>query len=79
MVVDDEPLARSNLIVLLRQESEVEVVSECCSGMEALTDIRTLKPDLVFLDVEMPECDGFDVLEIPGPRSASRRRLPGSS
>lgn len=66
MVVDDEPLARSNLMVLLRQEPEVEVVSECSSGMEALTEIRHLKPDLVFLDVEMPECDGFDVLEMLG-------------
>jgi len=66
MVVDDEPLARSNLMVLLRQESEVEFISECCSGMEALAQIRNLKPDLVFLDVEMPECDGFDVLEMLG-------------
>jgi two-component system LytT family response regulator len=66
MVVDDEPLARSNLMVLLGQKPEVDVVSECCSGMEALTEIGNLKPDLVFLDVEMPECDGFDVLEMLG-------------
>jgi len=67
LVVDDEPLARSNLIVLLKLDSETEIVSECGSGMEALAEIRKWKPDLVFLDVQMPECDGFDVLELLGP------------
>jgi two-component system, LytTR family, response regulator len=66
LVVDDEPLARSNLTVLLRRDPEIEVVRECGSGMEALTEIRGSKPDLVFLDVQMPECDGFDVLEMLG-------------
>jgi two-component system LytT family response regulator len=63
LIVDDEPLARSNLLVLLRRDPEVEVVSQCGSGIEALDEIRKSKPDLVFLDVQMPECDGFDVLE----------------
>jgi two-component system LytT family response regulator len=63
VVVDDEPLARSNLKVLLRRDPEVEIVGECKSGMEALAEIRRKKPELVFLDVQMPECDGFDVLE----------------
>jgi two-component system, LytTR family, response regulator len=66
LVVDDEPLARSNLTVLLGLDPEIEIVRECGSGMEALAEIRNLKPDLVFLDVEMPECDGFDVLEMLG-------------
>jgi two-component system LytT family response regulator len=66
MVVDDEPLARSNLMVLLRRDCEMEIVGECGSGMEALREIRSAKPDVVFLDVEMPECDGFDVLEMLG-------------
>src|ERR1700730_308161 len=66
IVVDDEPLARSNITTLLRRDPEIEVVSECGSGVEALTEIRSLKPDLVFLDVQMPECDGFDVLELLG-------------
>ena len=65
-VVDDEPLARSNLTVLLRSDPEIEVVRECGSGMEAIAEIRGSKPDLVFLDVQMPECDGFDVLEMLG-------------
>ncbi len=63
LVVDDEPLARSNLIVLLRLDPEIEVVGECGSGLKALVEIRGRKPDLVFLDVQMPECDGFDVVE----------------
>jgi two-component system LytT family response regulator len=63
VIVDDEPLARSNLKVLLGRDAGIEIVSECGSGMEALVEIRKKKPELVFLDVQMPECDGFDVLE----------------
>jgi two-component system LytT family response regulator len=66
LIVDDEPLARSNLIVLLKLDPEIEIVSECGSGMEAVAEIRNQKPDLVFLDVQMPECNGFDVLELLG-------------
>ena len=66
VIVDDEPLARSNLSLLLRLDPEVEVVSECGSGVDAPNEIRTAKPDLLFLDVQMPECDGFDVLELLG-------------
>jgi two-component system LytT family response regulator len=66
LLVDDEPLARSNLSVLLRLDPEIEIVGECGSGQEALAKIREARPDLVFLDVQMPECDGFDVLELLG-------------
>lgn len=66
LVVDDEPLARSNLTVLLRRDSEIEEVRECGSGTEAVIEIRSSHPHLVFLDVQMPECDGFDVLELLG-------------
>jgi len=62
--VDDEPLARSNLSVLLRLDPDIEIAGECGSGTEALAEIRSTSPDLVFLDVQMPECDGFDVLEL---------------
>jgi two-component system LytT family response regulator len=72
LVVDDEPLARSNLTVLLRRDPEIDLVRECGSGVEALAEIRGSKPDLVFLDVQMPECDGFDVLEMLG------RELPAA-
>jgi two-component system LytT family response regulator len=66
MVVDDEPLARSNLTILLRRDPEIEIIGECRSGTEALGAIREKNPDLLFLDVQMPECDGFDVLEMLG-------------
>ena len=66
VVVDDEPLARTSLTVLLRRHPEVEPVAECGSGREALSVIRASKPDLVFLDVQMPECDGFDVIGMLG-------------
>ena len=66
VIVDDEPLARSNLSVLLRLDPEIEIVSECGSGVDAPREIRAAKPDLLFLDVQMPECDGFDVLELLG-------------
>jgi two-component system LytT family response regulator len=66
LIVDDEPLARSNLSVLLRHDPQIEIVSECGSGAEALAEIRSARPELVFLDVQMPECDGFDVLELLG-------------
>jgi two-component system LytT family response regulator len=67
LIVDDEPLARTNLRVLLRRHPHIEIVGEPGSGLEALEEIRSTKPDLVFLDVQMPECDGFDVLEMLGP------------
>jgi two-component system LytT family response regulator len=66
LIVDDEPLARSNLAVLLGRDPEIEIVGQCSSGIEALTEIRGKKPDLLFLDVQMPEYDGFDVLEMLG-------------
>lgn len=66
LVVDDEPLARRNLTVLLDRDPHVGSVTECASGLDAIEKIRTSKPDLVFLDVQMPECGGFDVLELLG-------------
>ena len=66
LVVDDEPLARSNIILLLRGSPDVEIIGECGTAVEALSAIRLHKPDLVFLDVRMPEYDGFDVLEMLG-------------
>ena len=62
IVVDDEPLARDRLLKLLRASPEVEVVGEASNGRDAVNLIRTLQPDLVFLDVQMPELDGFGVL-----------------
>ncbi len=66
LVVDDEPLARRNLTVLLGGDPDIGSIEECASGVEAVQAIRRRKPDLLFLDVQMPECDGFDVLELLG-------------
>lgn len=67
LVVDDEPLAREGLRVLLAREPDVEVVGECGDGESAAEAIAALRPDLVFLDVQMPEADGFAALcEVDG-------------
>jgi two-component system LytT family response regulator len=66
VIVDDEPLARRNLAILLARDPEIEIVGECGSGPDAPAEIRRAKPVLLFLDVQMPECDGFDVLELLG-------------
>jgi two-component system, LytTR family, response regulator len=66
LVIDDEALARQRLCSLLARTPDVEVVGECQNGLEAVAAIRAEQPDLVFLDVQMPECDGFDVLEMLG-------------
>ncbi len=62
LVVDDEPLAREGIRLLLRGDAEVEVVGEAGSGTGAIQAITALRPDLVFLDVQMPERGGFEVL-----------------
>jgi two-component system LytT family response regulator len=61
MVVDDEPIARARVLSLLNDEADIEVVRECSSGTEAVSAITEISPDLIFLDVQMPEMDGFDV------------------
>jgi two-component system, LytTR family, response regulator len=66
LVVDDEELARRNVTILLRGDPDIGSIVECGSGVEAVEIIRTSQPDLAFLDVQMPECDGFDVLELLG-------------
>ncbi len=67
LIVDDEPLARQRLRSLLDQESDVNILAECASGAEAIEAIRTQEPDLVLLDVQMPEMDGFAVLDAASP------------
>ncbi len=63
VIVDDEPLARKRIHDLLREDREIEIVGECCSGSQALEMLEREKPDLLFLDVQMPEVDGFELLE----------------
>lgn len=66
VIADDEPLARKTIRVLARRDPEVEIVAECRNGAEAVDAVREHKPDLLFLDIQMPRLDGFDVLEILG-------------
>ena len=66
VVVDDEPLARANIVNLLRKDPEISVLGECGSGTDAVRVVRELRPSLLFLDVQMPGCDGFDVVESLG-------------
>ncbi len=63
ILVDDEPLAREKVRTFLEDELDIEVIAECRDGREAVEKIDSEKPDLVFLDVQMPEMDGFEVLE----------------
>lgn len=63
VIVDDEPLARRNIRLLLKDDSEIEILGEASNGQEALALINKHSPDLVFLDIQMPEMDGFGVLE----------------
>jgi two-component system response regulator LytT len=63
LIVDDEPLARQELLYLLGAAEDVEVLAQASNGIEAVDLIRTLKPDVVFLDVRMPGLDGFAVLK----------------
>jgi two-component system, LytTR family, response regulator len=67
LVVDDEALARKALLRLLKNESDISVVGQCGDGEAAVESIQRLRPDLVFLDVQMPEMDGFRVVETVGP------------
>ncbi len=62
VVVEDQALARERMVEFLAVESDVEIVAECASGVEAITAIRELAPDLVLLDLQMPEMDGFGVV-----------------
>jgi two-component system LytT family response regulator len=71
IVVDDEPLARQRLVRLIAADPEVKLAGECADGVEAIDAVRSLKPDILFLDVEMPEVDGFGVVE-----ALSREELP---
>ncbi|HUG13350.1 MAG TPA: LytTR family DNA-binding domain-containing protein [Opitutaceae bacterium] len=70
LIVDDEPLARERLRGFVQAEPAFEVIGECGSGTEAIAAIRSAAPDLVFLDMQMPGCDGLQVLsELPEGKS----------
>src|SRR5436309_9226135 len=66
LIADDEALARKFIRRMLKDDHDVEIVGECSNGKEAVTMIKKQNPDVVFLDVQMPEMDGFAVLESIG-------------
>jgi two-component system LytT family response regulator len=67
LIVDDEELARKLLREMLESHPEIEIVAECGNGMEAVKAVAEHKPELLFLDVQMPKLSGFDVLELVDP------------
>lgn len=71
LIADDESLARERVRELLAEESDIELVAECADGREAVQAIQHHTPDLLFLDIEMPELDGFQVL-----KSVSKEHMP---
>ena len=66
LIIDDEPLARERIKRFLASERDIEPLGECADGREAVAAINMLKPDLVFLDIQIPELDGFGVLKAVG-------------
>jgi two-component system LytT family response regulator len=67
IIVDDEELARRLICEMLAPHPEIEVLAECANGFEAVKAVTERKPDLIFLDIQMPKLDGFEVLELIGP------------
>lgn len=63
LLVDDEPHAREGIRIRLKEYRNIRIVGECSSGSEAVSSINTLHPDLLFLDIQMPEMNGFEVLQ----------------
>jgi two-component system, LytTR family, response regulator len=72
LIVDDEPLARKKIRHFLKEHPDLQVVAECAGGLEASAAILALRPELRFLDVRIPDRDGFE-----GLKSVESERLPG--
>jgi len=66
VIVDDEELARQMVREFLARHAEIEIIAECANGFEAVKAVTELKPDLLFLDIQMPKLNGFEVLELIG-------------
>jgi len=62
LIIDDEPFARESLRIFLSEHPEFKIIDECTNGLEAIESINANRPDLIFLDIQMPELNGFDVL-----------------
>src|SRR6202049_1562242 len=64
IIIDDEPLARSIIREYLQYHPELELIAECNDGFEGVKAIQQLQPDLIFLDIQMPKINGFEMLEL---------------
>ena len=64
LIVDDEPLARENLRVFLQEQSDIEIVGECSNAVEGIGAVHKLRPDVLFLDIQMPDMDGYETIKI---------------
>ncbi|POP47795.1 two-component system response regulator YehT [Superficieibacter electus] len=67
LIVDDEPLARENLRILLQDESDIEIVGECANAVEAIGAVHKLRPDVLFLDIQMPRISGLEMVGMLDP------------
>ena len=67
IIADDEPLARERVKSFLNEETDIEIIAECADGEQTLAMVQQHRPDLLFLDVQMPRLNGFEVLEALGP------------
>jgi two-component system LytT family response regulator len=63
IIIDDEPLAREKVQLFASSEPDIEIVDTCSNGHEAIASFTKFKPDLLFLDIQMPEINGFEVLQ----------------
>ncbi len=73
LIVDDEPLAREELRLLLEQAGNIRLLGECAHAMEALPAIHRLKPDLLFLDIQMPRISGLELVSMLDPTCVPHR------
>ena len=64
IVIDDEELARDSLKLSLKNFGQISIIDECSNGFEAVKSVREHKPDVIFLDIQMPRLNGFDVVEL---------------
>ncbi len=64
IIIDDEPLARSIIREYLQNHSDLTLIAECNDGFEGVKSIQQLQPDLIFLDIQMPKINGFEMLEL---------------
>lgn len=70
LIVDDEPLARENLRVFLQEQSDIEIVGECSNAVEGIGAVHKLRPDVLFLDIQMPRISGLEMVGMLDPNIA---------